>query len=152
MNPSFSKWTVFPNVWGCIITTIHTDMSSCGIREIVSSFIALIVTTVCWLLPLSMQLKVYMYARVQLLYVKQDNQVSNLYIYMRGQTLQLDCKIFSVKMFLRSAARPRLALARHSTGTCISSGTLKSHFYFTSITLAIHLFLSHSHVFHLLVY
>ena len=54
-------------------------------------------------------------------------------------------------MTLRSAARPRRALVRHSAGTCISSGTLKSHLYFTSITLAIHMFLSHSHVFHLSV-
>ena len=56
-----------------------------------------------------------------------------------------------VKMTLRSVARPRRALARHSTGTCISSGTLKSHLYFTSIALAIHLFLSHPHISHLWV-
>ena len=40
-------------------------------------------------------------------------------------------------MTLRSAARPRRAI--------------KSHLYFTSITLAIHTLLSHSHVFHLSV-
>ena len=54
-------------------------------------------------------------------------------------------------MTLRSAVRPRWALARHSVGTCISSGTLKSHLYFTSITLVIHLFLSNSNAFHLWV-
>ena len=54
-------------------------------------------------------------------------------------------------MTLRSAARPRRALARHSAGTYISSGTLKSHLYFTSITLVIHFFLSNSHTVHLWV-
>ena len=38
-------------------------------------------------------------------------------------------------MTLRSAARPRRALARHSAGTYISSGTLESHLCFTSVTL-----------------
>ena len=56
-----------------------------------------------------------------------------------------------VKMTLRSAARPRRALARHSANTCLSSGTLQSHLCFTPITHAIHSFLSHSHVFHLWV-
>ena len=55
-----------------------------------------------------------------------------------------------VKMTLRSAARPRQALARHSAGTCISSGTLQSHLCFTPITLVIHSFLFHSHFFHML--
>ena len=54
-------------------------------------------------------------------------------------------------MTLRSAARPRRALARHWAGTYISSGTLKSHLYFTSITLVIHFFLSNSHTVHLWV-
>ena len=56
-----------------------------------------------------------------------------------------------VKVTLRSAARPRRALARHSAGTCISSWTLQSQLCFTPITLVIHLFLSHSHLFHLWV-
>ena len=56
-----------------------------------------------------------------------------------------------VKMTLRSAARSRRALARHSAGTYITSGTLQSHLCFTSVTLFIHLFLSHLHVFHLWV-
>ena len=56
-----------------------------------------------------------------------------------------------VKVTLRSAARPRWALARLSPGTCISSGTLKSHLSSTSITLVIHLFLCNSHVVHLWV-
>ena len=54
----------------------------------------------------------------------------------------------SVKMTLRSAARPWRALTRHSAGTCISFGTLQSHLCFTPIALVIHLFLSHSHFFH----
>ena len=54
-------------------------------------------------------------------------------------------------MTLRSEARHRRALAGHPAGTCISSWTLKSLLYFTSITLDSHLFLSHSHVFHLWV-
>ena len=54
-------------------------------------------------------------------------------------------------MTYTSAARPRRALPRHSAGTYISSGTLKSHLYFTSITLVIHLFLSNSHIVHLWV-
>ena len=52
-----------------------------------------------------------------------------------------------VKTTLRSKARHRRAIARHSGGTCISSWTLQSHLCFTSVTLVIHLFLSHSHVF-----
>ena len=52
-------------------------------------------------------------------------------------------------MTLRSAACPRRALARHLADTSISSGTLQSHLCFTSVTVVIHLFLSHSHVFHL---
>ena len=51
----------------------------------------------------------------------------------------------------RSAASLWGALAKHSAGTCISFGTLHSHLCFTSITLVIHLFLSHSHSFHLWV-
>ena len=54
-------------------------------------------------------------------------------------------------MTLRSAARPRRALARHSAGTYISSGTLQNHLCLTPITLVIHLFLSPSHFFHLWV-
>ena len=38
-------------------------------------------------------------------------------------------------MTLRSAARPRWALAGHSAGTCISSGELKSHLSFTCSSL-----------------
>ena len=49
-------------------------------------------------------------------------------------------------MTLRSAARPRRALVRHTAGTYISSGTLQSHLCFTSVSLVIHLFLSHSHL------
>ena len=45
----------------------------------------------------------------------------------------------------------RQALTGHLAGTHIQSGTLKSHLRFTSITLFIHLFLSHSHMFHLWV-
>ena len=63
-----------------------------------------------------------------------------------------DCYKFLVKMTLRSAARPRRALARHSVGTYISSGTLQSHLCYTPITLIVHLFLCcHSLIFHLWV-
>ena len=55
-----------------------------------------------------------------------------------------------VKITLRSAARPRRALAGHSEGTLASSGALKSHLNFTSLR-ASHLFRSHSHIFHLWV-
>ena len=74
-----------------------------------------------------------------------------------GQYFPMNCSKIGhsyealVKVTLRSAARPRRALARHSAGTYISSGTLQSHLCFTSVTLVIHLFLSHSHVFHLWV-
>ena len=54
-------------------------------------------------------------------------------------------------MALRSAARIRRALARHSTSTCIFSGTRQSHLCFTPITLVIHSFLSRSHFLHLWV-
>ena len=54
-------------------------------------------------------------------------------------------------MTLGSAAGPRRALARHSTGTYIPSGTLQSHLCLSPITLVIHLFLSPSHFFHLWV-
>ena len=66
-------------------------------------------------------------------------------------TSKLDIKNV-VKMTLKLAARPRRALARHSAGTYISSDRLQSHLCFTSATLVIHLFLSHSQVFHLWVY
>ena len=59
--------------------------------------------------------------------------------------------VILVEMTLRTAARLWRSLARHSVGTYISSGTLQSLFCFTSVTLVIHLFLSHSHVFHLWV-
>ena len=52
-----------------------------------------------------------------------------------------------LKMTLRSAARPRRALTRHSTGIYISSKTPQSHLWFTSVTLFIHLVLFHSHVY-----
>ena len=46
---------------------------------------------------------------------------------------------------------PLAGTARHLAGFCISSGTLQSHLCFTSVTLVIHQFLSHSFVFNLWV-
>ena len=54
-------------------------------------------------------------------------------------------------MTLRLVARLWRAFMRHSAGTYISFGTLLIHFSFTSVTLVIQLFFSHSHVFHLWV-
>ena len=55
-----------------------------------------------------------------------------------------------VKTTLGSAARPQRARARHLECTYISSGTLQSHLCFTSVTLVTHLFLSRSHIVHLI--
>ena len=52
-------------------------------------------------------------------------------------TLEIFLIKSGVKMTLRSAARPRRALQKHSAGTCISSGTPHSHLCCTPITLVI---------------